>query len=64
MKIDEPFNPYIKSKNSPDGLIFRLANYGDRISITNLIAERNPNLNYEKLLENTDREIFRLVSED
>lgn len=64
MKVDEPFNPSIKSKKAPIGLIFRLACSGDRAAIANLMAERNPNIDYVKLLENTDREIALLDSDD
>lgn len=64
MKIDEPFNPFIKSKNAPEGLVFKIANYNDRIGITNLMAERNPRINFENLLENTDKELSRFVSDD
>lgn len=60
MKRDEPFNPFIKSIAAPAALKFRLATRNDCEYITNLLAERNPNIEVSKLQSNTKRELERL----
>ncbi len=64
MKQDEPFDPSVKSKNTPPGLIFRCANRADCNAISDLMIERNPSINPSQLIANTNREIDRLESDN
>lgn len=57
MKKDEPFNPAIKSVELPERVLFRVVEQGDVNAITNLMAERNPNLDEFLLLSKTQSEI-------
>jgi ribosomal protein S18 acetylase RimI-like enzyme len=57
MKSDEPFDPTTKSCVSDPNLIFRFAKTSDRETVTNLMAERNPDKNRSDLLRTTDKEI-------
>lgn len=60
MKINEPFNPSLKSTGIPLGLSFRLADPKDCHAISHLMAERNPSVNISQILSNTNRELDRL----
>ena len=57
-QINEPFNPEIKSSKCPLGIHFRLARMEDASSITDLMFLRNPEFDFEKLAQQTTREIF------
>lgn len=57
MKVNEPFNDEIKSKNISNDLVFRLANNGDIKPVFDLMSLRNPNMDKDSLLERTTREI-------
>ena len=62
MKRDEPFDPSIKSKKFPEGLIFRIANRQDCDSINILTYERNPFQSMKEIEDGTTREIERMES--
>lgn len=57
MKIDEPFNPNIKSLSIPDNILFQLANESHFDSICSLMSERNPDEELESIKKKTEREI-------
>lgn len=58
MKIDEPFNPSIKSHPTPENIICKIADESHLESITLLMAERNPHLKIEDLRKKTERELY------
>lgn len=64
MKKDEVFNPSSKSVNAPAGLLFRLASRTDCSAISNLMHERNPLIEINQILANTNRELDRVETDD
>jgi L-amino acid N-acyltransferase YncA len=63
MKRDEPFNPHYKSSEIPNGLIFRSAERKDLSAVCNLMAERNPTLEFSQVYATTNREFERLETD-
>jgi RimJ/RimL family protein N-acetyltransferase len=57
MKIDEPFNPDIKSISLQDNIHFELAEEKHVDSICKMMAERNPLEKIEEIKKKTEREI-------
>lgn len=56
-KRDEPYNPNIKSRAAPAGLMFRIATLEDCEALSCLMAERNLHQSAEFISKQTEREI-------
>lgn len=63
MKVDEPFNPEIKSASLPLNLEFKIADESHFDQIVKLMCERNPLDSLETIQTKTNREI-KLNKED
>ena len=63
MKIDEPFNPDLKSAKAPSDVQFQLADESHINSICRLMAARNPLSKIEDITNKTEKEIFLNISD-